>query len=64
MEHFFVHFAQTAAWLLGIILILAIVGVIAIIQWIVNAVRGTERAVEGGVRNVEGRFHGGGPEKP
>lgn len=57
MESFVLHLVHAAAWIFGVIFLLAIVGVIAIISWIVNAFRRTEAAVEGGVRNVEGRFH-------
>ena len=57
MENFVLHLAHAAAWTFGIIFLLAIVGVIAIVRWIVNAFRRTEAAVEGGVRGIEDRFH-------
>lgn len=57
MEHFFVRLAETAAWFLGIVVVFAIIGVIAVINWIVNATRKTENAVHTGVQNVEGHFH-------
>ena len=56
MEQTLVHLAHAALWFFFIVFILAIVGVIAIIQWIMNAVRRTESAVESGVQNVEERF--------
>lgn len=56
MEQTLVHLAHAALWFFVIVFILAIVGVIAIIQWIMNAVRRTETAVESGVQNVEERF--------
>lgn len=56
MEQTMIHLAHAAVWFFFIVFILAIIGVIAIIQWIVNAVRRTETAVESGVQNVEGRF--------
>ena len=57
MESFVVHLVHAAAWFFGVIFILAIVGVIAIIQWIMNAVRRTETAVSSGVHNVQDRLH-------
>jgi len=57
MEHFFSGMLHAALWAFFIILILAVVGIIAIIQWIVNAVRKTEAAVETGVADVQGHLH-------
>ena len=56
MEQTLVHLAQTAAWLFFIIFVFAIIGVIAVVRWIMNMVTNTEHAVERGVENVEGRF--------
>lgn len=53
MEQTLIHMAETAAWVFFIIFVFAIIGVYATIRWIVNLVTNTERAVEGGVRNVE-----------
>lgn len=56
MEHFFMHLVQSAVWFILIVFIFAIIGVIAVIRWIVGLITGTERAVESGVRTVEGRI--------
>lgn len=56
MEHFFTSMLHGALWAFFIILALAVVGVIAIISWIMAALRKTETAVETGVADVEGRF--------
>lgn len=56
MEQTLVHLAHAAIWFFVIVFILAFIGVVAIFQWILNAVRRTEAAVEGGVQNVEDRF--------
>ena len=56
MENFVIHMLHVGAWIFGIIFLLAIVGVIAIVSWITNAIRRGETAVEGGVQNVEDRF--------
>ncbi len=56
MEQTLVHLAHAALWFFFIIFILAFIGVVAIIRWIVNAVRRTETAVSTGVHNVEDRF--------
>ncbi|MEO6912688.1 MAG: hypothetical protein ABI182_01530 [Candidatus Baltobacteraceae bacterium] len=57
MEQTFVHLAQSAAWFFLIIIIFAVIGVIAVVRWIVALITGTEHAVETGVRNVEGRIN-------
>lgn len=57
MEQAFMHFARDAAWAMLIILILAAIGLLSIIRWIVGLFRKTERAVESGVKNVEDAFH-------
>lgn len=56
MEHFFISMLHGAIWAFFIILALAVVGVIAIISWIVAAFRKTEAAVETGVADVEAKF--------
>ncbi len=56
MEQALLHLVHFAAWAFLIIFLLALVGIIAIIRWIMDAVRRTENAVENGVQNVEGRF--------
>jgi len=57
LSHFVVQLLHVGAWIFLIVFLLAIVGVIAIINWIVNAFRRTETAVETGVHNVGERFH-------
>ena len=57
MEHFVMEMLKVGAWVFGIVFLFAIVGVFAVISWIVNAIRGTERAVESGVRSVEDKLH-------
>jgi len=59
MEQTLIHLAQTAAWFFFIVFIFAIVGVVATVRWIVNALTRGERAVEAGVENVENRLHRG-----
>jgi hypothetical protein len=56
MEQTLVHLAHAALWFFVVVFVLAVIGVIAIIQWIMNAIRRTETAVESGVQNVEERF--------
>lgn len=56
MEQTLVHLAHAAIWFFIIVFILAFIGLVAIFQWIMNAIRRTETAVEGGVQNVEDRF--------
>ncbi len=57
MEHLVVSLLHAAAWLFFFIFLFAVIGVIAVIRWIVGLVSGTERAVTAGVGNVESRFH-------
>jgi hypothetical protein len=56
MEQAILHLAHIAAWVFGIIFLLALIGLIAIIRWIINLFRRTEAAVESGVERVEGTF--------
>jgi hypothetical protein len=56
MEHTIIHLAEGAAWVFGVIFLFAIIGVYATVRWIIGLVTNTERAVESGVQNVEGRF--------
>jgi hypothetical protein len=58
MEQTLVHIAATAAWVFLILLVFAVIGVIAVIRWIIGLVTNTERAVETGVREVEDKFTG------
>lgn len=53
------HLAATAAWAFFIIFVFAIIGVIAVIRWIVNLFTRAENAVEGEVSNVGNKLHGG-----
>lgn len=56
MEHAVVNLVHAALWIMFVIFALAAVGLIAIVKWIVDAFRRTERAVESGVSSVEDRF--------
>ncbi|MDQ2866071.1 MAG: hypothetical protein M3R51_07565 [Candidatus Eremiobacteraeota bacterium] len=56
MEHTLVHLAATAAWLFFILFVFAVVGVVAIVRWIINAVTNTERAVASGVEQAGRRI--------
>jgi UPF0716 family protein affecting phage T7 exclusion len=56
VEHFFVRLAETAAWVLVIVFIFAVIGVYATTHWIVNMLRRGEQAVESGVESVEKRL--------
>lgn len=57
MEQTFVHMAHFAGWTILVIFILAFIGLISIIRWIVGLFHKTEAAVEGGVHRVEETFH-------
>lgn len=57
MGSFFVHLAETAAWFLAVVMVFAVIGVVAVIKWIVDATHRTEAAVHSGIENVEGHFH-------
>lgn len=58
MEQTFVHLAHAAAWFFLVVFILAFIGLVAIVRWIVGLFRRTEAAVEGGVASVEHALHG------
>lgn len=53
MEQFVLNLVHAAAWTFGIIFLFAIIGVIAVIRWIVGLFMSGERAVEAGVQSVE-----------
>lgn len=53
MEHTFVQLAHAAAWFFLIVFILAFIGLIAIVRWIVGLFHRTEAAVETGVASME-----------
>jgi len=53
MEQTLVHLAHAAIWFFVIVFCLAIVGVVAIIGWIVALFRKGAREVETGVQRVE-----------
>lgn len=56
MEHTLVHIAATAAWFFVIVFIFALIGVVAMIRWIVGLFRRGEAAVESGVQSIERRL--------
>jgi hypothetical protein len=56
VEQTLLHLVHAAAWFFLIDFILAFIGLIAIIRWIMNLFRRTEAAVESGVERVEGTF--------
>ncbi len=53
MEHTLVHLAESAAWFFVIWFILGIIGIVAIVRWIVGLLMKGERAVETGVQEIE-----------
>ena len=53
MEQFVLNLVHAAAWTFGIIFLFAIIGVIAVIRWIVGLFIRGEHAVEAGVQSVE-----------
>lgn len=57
MEHFVMDTLKIGAWIFGIIFLFAIIGVYAVVHWIVNAIRRTGTAVESGVHSVEEKLH-------
>jgi len=59
MEQTLIHLVQTAAWFFFIVFIFAVIGVVATVRWIVNALTRGERAVEAGVVSVENHLHRG-----
>jgi len=56
MESVVLHLLHFAAWAFLIIFILAFIGLIAIIRWIIGLFRRGEAAVESGVQSVEHTF--------
>ena len=56
MEQAVLHLVHIAAWVFFVIFLLAFVGLVAIIRWIVNLFRRGEAAVESGVERVENTF--------
>ena len=57
MEQAVSHLVHIAAWVFFVIFILAFIGLIAIIRWIMGLFHRTETAVESGVQRVEDTFH-------
>jgi hypothetical protein len=57
VEQFVVNLLHIGAWIFGIVFLFAVIGVFAVIHWILNAVRKTETTVEGGVRSVGDKLH-------
>jgi hypothetical protein len=57
MEEFLGHLIHFALWVFFIIFAFAIVGVIAVVRWIINLVTRTEAAVGSGVESVERAIH-------
>lgn len=47
------NIAHAAAWVLGLLLLFAIIGVIATIRWIIGLFWRGEQAVESGVHSVQ-----------
>jgi hypothetical protein len=56
MEQTLVHLAHFALWVFVIIFILALIGLVAIVRWVVNLFHRTEAVVESGVESVEHAF--------
>ena len=56
MEQSLVHLAHFAVWVFIIIFILAFIGLISIIRWVVSLFRRGEAAVQSGVDRVEHTF--------
>lgn len=56
MEQSLVHLVHFAAWTFVIIFILAFIGLVAIIRWVMNLFRRGEAAAERGIERVEGAF--------
>ena len=57
MEAFLGHLIHFAIWVFFIIFAFAIIGVIAVIRWIIALVTQTETAVGSGVASVERALH-------
>ena len=56
MESAVMHLLHFAAWAFFIIFLLAFIGLIAIVRWVVGLFRRGEAAVESGVERVENTF--------
>jgi hypothetical protein len=59
MEQTLVHIATDFAWVFLIVFVLAIVGVIAIVKWIIDLVTGAERAVVNEAESIGNKLHRG-----
>ncbi|GAC1614182.1 MAG: hypothetical protein NVS9B12_15110 [Vulcanimicrobiaceae bacterium] len=57
MEQLVLNILHAAAWLFAFIFLFAVIGVIAVVRWIIGMITGTERAVSAGVHNVENHLH-------
>lgn len=57
MEQTFVHLAHAAAWFFLVVFVLAFIGLVAIVRWVMNLFRRTEAAVEGGIEAAEHAIH-------
>ena len=56
MEHLW-SLLHGALWALGVILVLAVIGFISMIRWIISLFRKGEQEVESGVQRVEESVH-------
>jgi hypothetical protein len=57
MEQTLAHLVHAAIWFFIIVFILAFIGLVAIIRWIVGLFRRGEAAVQTGVERVETTLH-------
>lgn len=57
MEQGLLHLVHIAAWVFLVIFVLAFIGLVAIIRWIVGLFRRGEQAVETGVQRVGDTLH-------
>jgi hypothetical protein len=57
MDQALMHLVHVAAWTFFVIFLLALIGLITIVRWIVNMFRRTEQAVEQGVHSVGDALH-------
>ena len=58
MEDTLIHIAKDFAWVFLIVFVLAIIGVIAIVRWIIAMVTAGERAVVSEAQSVGNKFRG------